>query len=69
MASALATRDRIDRTRQASPLTRADDAILIETTGVPADDVIARVLAIVWERLGDEIPTDAGALSPDLDRG
>lgn len=60
VASALATRDRIDRTRQASPLTRADDAILIETTGVPADDVIARVLAIVWERLGDEIPTDAG---------
>ena len=60
VASALATRDRLDRTRQVSPLTRADDAILIETTGVPVDDVVARVLAIVRERLGEETPTDAG---------
>ena len=54
VASALATRDRLDRTRQASPLTRADDAILIETTGVPARDVVARVLDIVRERLGED---------------
>jgi len=59
VASALATRDRLDRTRQASPLTRADDAILIETTGVPALDVVARVLDIVRERLGDEPPVDS----------
>ncbi len=59
VASALATRDRLDRTRLASPLTRADDAILIETTGVPAHDVVARVLRIVRDRLGDETPTDA----------
>jgi cytidylate kinase len=58
VASALETRDRLDRTRQASPLTRADDAILIETTGVPVRDVVARVLGIVRERLGDETPTD-----------
>ena len=58
VASALANRDRLDRTRQASPLTRADDAILIETTGVSARDVVARVLGIVRERLGDETPTD-----------
>ena len=58
VASALATRDRLDRTRLASPLTRADDAILIETTGVPARDVVAQVLRIVRERLGDETLTD-----------
>ena len=54
VASALETRDRLDRTRQASPLTRAKDAILIETTGVPAGDVIERVLEIVRERLNKE---------------
>jgi cytidylate kinase len=59
VASALATRDRLDRTRQASPLTRADDAILIETTGVPARDVVVRVLDIVRERLGDETSGDS----------
>lgn len=58
VASALATRDRLDQTRQTSPLTRADDAILIETTGVPVRDVVARVLGIVRERLGDAMSTD-----------
>ena len=60
VASALASRDRLDRTRQASPLTRADDAILIETTGVPVADVVGHVLSIVRERLGEETSTDAG---------
>jgi cytidylate kinase len=50
VASALEARDRSDRTRAASPLTCAPDAIAIDTTGVPIDDVIARVLAIVDER-------------------
>jgi len=58
VASALERRDRLDRTREASPLTRADDAILIETTGVPASDVIAWVLRIVRDRLGEETPAD-----------
>jgi len=60
VAAALEARDRLDRTRQASPLIRAGDAILIETTGVPADAVVAQVLAIVRERLGDEAKPDAG---------
>ena len=50
IATALEARDRSDRTRAASPLTRAPDAIAIDTTGLPIDDVIARVLAIVDER-------------------
>ena len=60
VASALASRDRLDRTRLASPLTRADDAILVETTGVPVADVVAHVLSIVRKRLGEETPPDAG---------
>lgn len=54
VASALENRDRLDRTRQTSPLIRADDAILIETTGVSASDVVAKVLSIVRDRLDRE---------------
>ena len=54
VASALENRDRLDRTRQTSPLIRADDAILIETTDVSASDVVAKVLSIVRDRLDRE---------------
>ena len=47
VATALEARDRSDRTRPTSPLTRAADAVEIDTTGVAIDDVIARVLTIV----------------------
>jgi cytidylate kinase len=50
VATALEARDRSDRTRSASPLTRADDAIEIDTTGVPVEEVIARVLAAIDRR-------------------
>jgi len=50
VATALAARDALDRTRKASPLTVADDAVQIETTGVPIDEVVARVLAVVEAR-------------------
>ena len=53
VASALKARDRSDRTRQASPLTRAPDAVPIDTTGVPIAEVVRRVLEIVRERLGE----------------
>ena len=39
--------DRSDRTRSTSPLIRAADAVVIDTTGVPIEDVIERVLALV----------------------
>lgn len=51
VAHALERRDRLDRTRQASPLTKAADAILIDTTGVAASDVIEQVLGIIRERI------------------
>jgi cytidylate kinase len=50
VAQALQRRDEIDRTRAASPLAVAPDAIVIDTTTIPAAEVVARVLAIVRER-------------------
>ena len=50
VASALEARDNSDRTRAASPLTEAADAMRIDTTGVPIDEVVARVLALVKGR-------------------
>ena len=47
VVTALAERDRRDTSRAASPLAMAADALLIETTGVPVDTVVERVLAAV----------------------
>jgi cytidylate kinase len=45
--SALTARDEIDRTRAASPLYAADDAVRLDTTGRSIDDVVAQVLTLV----------------------
>src|SRR5262249_23842970 len=50
VATALEERDRSDRSRITSPLAKADDAILIDTTGVAIDAVIERILELVAER-------------------
>ena len=47
VASELQARDELDRTRAASPLQRADDAIHIDTTNKPIDVVVNEVLAII----------------------
>ena len=47
IATALAERDRSDSTRAASPLAIAPDAFLIDTTGVPIDSVVERVLELI----------------------
>ena len=47
IAVALEARDRSDRTRAASPLAQADDAIAIDTTGLPIERVVAQVLEVV----------------------
>ena len=47
VATALEARDHSDRTRAASPLTRAVDAVEIDTTGLPIDAVIEQVLQLV----------------------
>jgi cytidylate kinase len=47
VATEMAARDRLDRTRATSPLTVAADAALVDTTGVPVDEVVARVIALI----------------------
>lgn len=44
-ADAVARRDRIDSTRAASPLARADDAHLLDTTGRSVDEVVDQILS------------------------
>jgi cytidylate kinase len=40
-------RDRKDSTRAHSPLREADGAVVIDTTGVPVDDVVERILGML----------------------
>jgi cytidylate kinase len=47
--SALQERDHSDRTRAASPLTQAADAVVVDTTGLSIEAAVARVLAAVEE--------------------
>lgn len=47
VASALAERDHQDSTRKTSPLVMAPDAVLIDTTNLPVEDVVRKVLALV----------------------
>ncbi len=47
----IAERDRRDSTRVASPLVASADAILLDTTGLPVEVVVARVLEIARRRL------------------
>jgi cytidylate kinase len=47
VADAMAARDRLDSTRNTSPLVTATDAVRIDTTGVSIDEVVQRVLELV----------------------
>jgi len=51
VASALKARDHLDRTRAASPLKQAQDAVFVDTTGVSVDKVIQQVVGIVSQKL------------------
>jgi cytidylate kinase len=51
VAQALAARDQSDRTRAISPLARADDAVYIDTTGVPVEHVVSAAMALVERAL------------------
>jgi CMP/dCMP kinase len=50
VATLLTQRDEIDRTRAASPLYAAVDALIVDTTGKSADEVVQDVLRIVDAR-------------------
>ena len=49
----LRERDRRDRTRAESPLQPASDAVIIDSTNLSLDQVVAQVEAIITERLGE----------------
>ena len=46
----LTRRDRLDSTRVASPLLKADDAVEIDSTQLSLDEVIAQIVALAQER-------------------
>ncbi len=50
VVTALTARDEMDRTRAASPLYAAPDAVVIDTTGKPVDEVVREVLALIASR-------------------
>src|SRR6516164_7841461 len=52
VAADLRERDRRDRTRAASPLVAAADAIVIDSTAMNEDDVLEKVLELARERQG-----------------
>jgi cytidylate kinase len=49
--SDIAARDKSDSTRSVAPLARANDAIYIDTTSMPIEDVVKKVIALVQDRL------------------
>jgi cytidylate kinase len=51
MAAELRERDRRDRTRAASPLVAAEDAVVIDSTNLSEDEVLSRIEALVEQSL------------------
>ena len=50
VAAELRERDRRDRTRTASPLVAASDAVVINSTALSEDEVLAKVEELVREK-------------------
>lgn len=53
VAAELRERDRRDRTRAASPLVAAADAVVIDSSSLGEDEVLARAEELVKEKLSD----------------
>jgi cytidylate kinase len=51
VAAAIQARDASDTTRAASPLTLAPDAVHIDTTSMPIDEVVEKVMEVVTTKL------------------
>jgi CMP/dCMP kinase len=50
----LAERDRFDSSREVSPLRKADDAVIIDTSGLTIEGQVDRVLELVREKLNQQ---------------
>jgi CMP/dCMP kinase len=55
VAAELRERDRRDRTRAASPLAAAADAVVIDSSSLSEDEVLARVEELVTKRLSHQV--------------
>jgi cytidylate kinase len=51
IAAELRERDHRDRTRAVSPLVPAPDAVIVDSTGLTADDVLARIEEVIKKKL------------------
>jgi len=51
VATLITARDENDRTRAASPLYAAADAVIVDTTGKPVESVVGRVLEVIAEKI------------------
>jgi len=51
VATALTARDELDRTRAASPLYAAPDAVVVDTTGKPVAEVVAEVMTVIRRKV------------------
>ena len=56
MAAELRERDRRDRTRAASPLVAAEDAVVLDSTHMTEDEVLDRIEELVEQRLAEQRP-------------
>ena len=50
LSAEIAERDRRDATRAVAPLVACADAVILDTTGLAIDEVVARILALAGER-------------------
>jgi CMP/dCMP kinase len=57
----LLTRDRRDSTRELSPLTMADDAVLLDSTHLTLEEVVDRIVSLVQVLEADVAPGHDGA--------
>ncbi|MED3625310.1 (d)CMP kinase [Neobacillus thermocopriae] len=48
----IALRDKLDSEREVAPLRKADDAIEIDTTSLNINEVVEKIMALVYERIG-----------------
>jgi len=49
----MAARDDADRRRATAPLQQAEDAVVLDTSGLTADQALARAEAIIRWKLGE----------------
>lgn len=54
IAQQIEERDRLDSTREHSPLTQAPDAIVLDTSRLTIDEQVARVVELATQRMKDE---------------